>query len=100
LRSVAKWADHWDMTAPENTAHWKSLSDTLDSRCSEIGRDPSSIRRSIHLMWQPDADPVALAARGAEFGAAGVDLVIYSMRGPYEVRLLDPLANALRLAGG
>jgi F420-dependent oxidoreductase-like protein len=99
LRSVAKWADHWDMTGPEDTAHWKSLSNTLDARCEEVGRDPAAIRRSVHLMWQPEADPVALAARGAEFGAAGVDLVIYSMRGPYEVRLLEPLANALRSVG-
>jgi len=29
------------------------------------------------------------------FGAAGVDLVVFSMRGPYEARLLQPLADAL-----
>jgi len=29
------------------------------------------------------------------FAEAGVDLVIFSMRGPYEARLLEPLARAL-----
>jgi hypothetical protein len=46
-------------------------------------------------MWEATADPVVLAARAAEFGDAGVDLVIFSMRGPYEARLLEPLATAL-----
>lgn len=42
-----------------------------------------------------DADPDALADRARSFGAAGVDLVVFSMRGPYEARLLQPLADAL-----
>jgi hypothetical protein len=47
-------------------------------------------------MWTADDDPGELAARAHEFGAAGVDLVIFSMRGPYEPRLLEPLASALK----
>ena len=96
LRSVARFADHWDMTGAESPSHWKRLSDVLDGHCADLGRKPSEIRRSIHVMWQPDADPSALAAHALEFGGAGVDLVIFSMRGPYEVRLLEPLASALR----
>jgi hypothetical protein len=46
-------------------------------------------------MWQADADPTQLAERAAAFADVGVDLVIFSMRGPYEVRLLEPLATAL-----
>ena len=95
LPAAARWADQWDMTSPADTAHWKALSGTLDGCCAAIGRDPSAIRRSIHLMWTADDDPEALAERAHEFGAAGVDLVIFSMRGPYEVRLLEPLAAAL-----
>ena len=47
-------------------------------------------------MWPADAEPKELADRARAFGEAGVDLAIFSMRGPYEVRLLEPLADALR----
>ncbi len=96
LRSVARFADHWDVVALDDVAAWTALSGVLDGHCADAGRDPSRIRRSIHLMWQPDADPRQLAERAAQFGEAGADLVIFSMRGPYEVRLLEPLANAVR----
>ena len=46
-------------------------------------------------MWAADDDPAALADTAAGFAAAGVDLVIFSMRGPYDARLLEPLAGAL-----
>ena len=98
LRTVARWADHWDMTAPSDVADWKRLTDVLDVHCAEIGRDPSEVRRSIHLMWDATADPAELAARAAEFGEAGIDLVIFSMRGPYEARMLEPLATAISTA--
>jgi F420-dependent oxidoreductase-like protein len=94
LPTVARWADHWDTTATD-VVQWKALSDVLDGECAAIGRHPGEIRRSVHLMWEAVADPVELAARAAEFGDAGVDLVIFSMRGPYQARLLDPLAAAL-----
>ena len=94
LPTVARWADHWDTVATD-AVQWKRLSDVLDDECAAIGRQPAEIRRSVHLMWEAAADPVELAARAAEFGDAGVDLVIFSMRGPYEARLLDPLAAAL-----
>jgi F420-dependent oxidoreductase-like protein len=95
LRTVARFAHHWDMTMPQTPENWKRLSDVLDEHCRAVGRDPSEIRRSVHLMWPADADCAALADRGRSFGEAGVDLVIFSMRGPYEARLLEPLARAL-----
>jgi hypothetical protein len=67
----------------------------LVSLCQAIGRDPAEIRRSVHLPWPPDAEPDAMAGGAAAFAAAGVDLVVFSMRGPYEARLLEPLAVAL-----
>lgn len=95
LRTVARFAHHWDMTMPETPANWKRLSSVLDEHCRAIGRDPSRIRRSIHLMWPAEGDCRALADQARTFGEAGVDLVIFSMRGPYEARLLEPLARAL-----
>jgi hypothetical protein len=74
---------------------WSGLNNVLVSHCQAIGRDPAEIRRSVHLPWPPDAEPDAMAGGAAAFAAAGVDLVVFSMRGPYEARLLEPLAVAL-----
>jgi F420-dependent oxidoreductase-like protein len=95
LRTVARFGHHWDMTTPETPDNWKRLSRVLDEHCRAVGREPAEIRRSIHLMWPADADCRALADQARSFGEAGVDLVIFSMRGPYEARLLEPLARAL-----
>ena len=77
---------------------WKGLNEVLVSHCDAIGRDPKQIKRSVHVMWPADADPNDLADQAAAFASEGVDLVIFSMRGPYEVRLVEPLANALSRA--
>lgn len=95
LRAVARWADMWDLAGSDSPAKWKSSSDLLDERCAAIGRDPAEIRRSVHLMWPEDAPPAAMADSAAAYGAAGVDLVIFSMRAPYRVARLEPLAAAL-----
>jgi F420-dependent oxidoreductase-like protein len=95
LPAVAKWADMWDLAGPDSPAAWKALSDLLDQRCAAIGRDPSEIRRSVHLMWSEDADPSAIADTAAEYAAAGVDLVIFSMRAPYKAARLEPLVDAV-----
>jgi F420-dependent oxidoreductase-like protein len=96
LRAVARWADHWDMVGAGKVEEWQRLNGVLLEHCAAVGRDPAEILRSVHVMWPADAEPKALAEQGAAFAEAGVDLVIYSMRGPYEVRLLEPLADALR----
>jgi F420-dependent oxidoreductase-like protein len=96
LRSVARFADHWDAVGLESPAQWTALREVLAEHCASIGRPLEAIRTSVHLMWKPEADPRALRETADEFSAAGVDLIIFSMRGPYEVRLLEPLANALR----
>lgn len=95
LRAAARWADMWDMAGPDSQATWKSSSDILDEHCASIGRDPAEIRRSVHLMWPEDADPSAMAHTAADYGAAGVELVIFSMRAPYRASRLEPLVKAL-----
>ncbi|MGK0425871.1 MAG: hypothetical protein ACJAZD_003407 [Ilumatobacter sp.] len=52
--------------------------------------------RSIHLGFDTDSDPAALADKAASFFDAGVDIVVWSMRGPMEASRLEPLASALR----
>jgi F420-dependent oxidoreductase-like protein len=95
LPAAARWADMWDLVGAQSPAHWKSTSEVLDECCAAIGRNPSEIRRSVHLMWPDDADPSALAASAAEYADAGADLVIFSMRAPYRAARLEPLSKAL-----
>jgi F420-dependent oxidoreductase-like protein len=95
LPAAARWADMWDLVGPGSPANWKSTSELLDECCAAIGRNPSQIRRSVHLLWPEEADPSALAASAAEYADAGADLVIFSMRAPYRAARLEPLAKAL-----
>jgi F420-dependent oxidoreductase-like protein len=97
LRAVARWADHWDMVGASSPSAWVRANDVLKGHCADIGRDPSEILRSVHIMWPATDEPAELADRAAAFAEVGVDLVIFSMRGPYEARLLEPLASALKL---
>lgn len=95
LRTVARFADQWDMTFPEDPAAWLELDGVLRAHCERVGRDQSEIARSIHLGFDPDSDPVALNDQAASFFDAGVDIVVRSMRGAMDASSLAPLAAAL-----
>jgi len=95
LRAVAKWADHWDMTFPATPADWLQLNDVLLAHCEREGRDQSEITRSIHLGYGPDDDPAAIVAAAEPFFDAGVDLVVWSMRGPITPARANALGAAL-----
>ncbi|MET0627343.1 MAG: TIGR03560 family F420-dependent LLM class oxidoreductase [Acidimicrobiia bacterium] len=98
LRIAAQYADEWNCWGtPEVLAHKNAV---LDRYCSEIGRDPSTIKRStqalVHLSEDtrvldelggaPQTLPVLigtseeLADRFREYAAAGVDEFVVSDR--------------------
>ncbi len=95
LKTIARFADQWDMTFPARPADWLELDAVLRGHCDAVGRDQSEITRSVHLAFLDDADPSALADQAAEFFDAGVDLVVWSMQGPMSPARLAPLAEAL-----
>ena len=95
LRAVARWADQWDMTFPEVVADWQRLDGVLREHCDRAGRDQGEITRSIHLGFGDDDAPSELAERAAGFFDAGVDIVVWSMRGAMDPSRLAPLADAL-----
>ena len=99
LRTVARYADYWDSLAPGSPEEWVSLNDVLLGHCAAVERDPSQIRRSVHIFWAPDGDPSELAERAMTYGEVGVDVVIFSMRPPYDLGRLPPLAEALAAVG-
>lgn len=95
LRAVARWADQWDMTFPDTPADWQALDAVLQEHCVNEGRDQAEITRSVHLAYAPDAELGRLAEQAATFFDAGVDIVVWSMRGACTAERLEPLANAV-----
>ncbi len=95
LKTAARWADQWDMTFPAAPSDWVELDGVLRGHCEAIGRDQSSITRSVHLAFPDDADPAELADRAAGMFEVGVDMVVWSMQGAIDPGRLAPLAEAL-----
>ncbi len=96
LRTVARFADYWDAMFQPTPADWLRLNDVLLQHCAVVQRDPDEIRRSVHLRWAIDDDPAELADEAMRFAEVGVDVIIFSMRGPYLAALLPPLAKELQ----
>lgn len=96
LRTVARFADQWDMTFPDDPAAWLDLDQVLRNHCERVGRDQSEITRSIHLGFDVGSDPAQLADLADSFFDAGVDIVVWSMQGPMDASRLAPFAAALR----
>ena len=94
LRTVARWAQIWDALRTEPDA-WRQKHEVLEEHCAAVGRDPREITCSAHIFTAPDADPAQLADQAARLFALGIDLVIFSLRPPYSVAIVEPLAKAL-----
>jgi alkanesulfonate monooxygenase SsuD/methylene tetrahydromethanopterin reductase-like flavin-dependent oxidoreductase (luciferase family) len=93
LRVVAEHADVWNVPGAD-LADALRRSAVLDRCCAEIGRDPASIVRSIHL-------PVAYDRPGATRDAiraavdAGFGHVVLGLRAPYPERVARWVADEL-----
>lgn len=94
LRTVARFADQWDYTFPKSVAEWQDLDGALREHCDSVGRNQADIARSIHLAFD-DRSPQEHADEAAPFFDAGVDIVVWSMRGAMDVTRLEPLATEL-----
>ncbi|GAA2886354.1 LLM class flavin-dependent oxidoreductase [Pseudonocardia halophobica] len=81
LRVVAEHADLWNIPGGD-IADCVERSALLDRYCAEIGRDPSSIVRSVHLPVSYDRPDVARAAIDEALGA-GFRHVVLGLPSPY-----------------
>jgi alkanesulfonate monooxygenase SsuD/methylene tetrahydromethanopterin reductase-like flavin-dependent oxidoreductase (luciferase family) len=81
LRVVAEHADVWNIPGGE-VEDFRRLGALLDRYCAEIGRDPASITRSIHLPASYDR-PEATRQKIGEALEAGIRHVILSLPAPY-----------------
>jgi alkanesulfonate monooxygenase SsuD/methylene tetrahydromethanopterin reductase-like flavin-dependent oxidoreductase (luciferase family) len=93
LRVVAKHADRWNIPGGdmEDAVRRGAL---LDRYCGEIGRDPATITRSIHLRARYD-DPRATREAIAEALDAGFAHIVFGLPTPYPDDVVEWIAGEL-----
>jgi F420-dependent oxidoreductase-like protein len=112
LRIAAKHADGWNVPflAPDAYRHKVEV---LERHCEEVGRDPSTIMRSVNLTAAADraelderfggmaewiarsalmGSPQQMADQIAEFREAGADGINLALRAPFDLAALDAFA--------
>ena len=94
LRAVARWAQLWDalMVEPEE---WVELREVLEGHCRDVGRDSGEIDCSVHLRYSKGDDVSRLADQAGALFDAGVDIAVFTMGTPFDVSMVEPLADAL-----
>ena len=92
LRTAARFAQHWNFVGgtPQEFAHKR---DVLHLHCEELGRDPSEILLSSHVIFAGDAK--ATADQAGALAEVGAELAIVYLRPPLDPGVLEPLATAL-----
>ncbi len=94
LRAAARWAQQWN-TIVEDPETWRGLKEILLGHCTDVGRDPAEITCSVNVRWEREEDLGVAVEQAAEYGAAGVDLVIINLPQDAAPSVLEPLATAL-----
>jgi len=95
VRLTARHADVWNPSGPigADLETAVRISEQLDQRCRDIGRDPSAIRRSTQLRWDGKADGVlGMVAPWVEHGFRDVILIV---GGPDAPRQAETAAKVL-----
>ena len=94
LRTAARFAQQWNSTA--GIEHWPAIKTTLEKRCAEIGRDPSTIEYSVNLRYDASQGPSSLSDTAARFAEEGAQIGIVYLPVPHSAAMLEPIADALR----
>ena len=93
LRVVAAHADKWNIPGGD-IADVVQRSALLDRYCAEIGRDPASITRSIHLPVSY-ADPAVTRDAIGQATAAGFGHIVLGLAPPYPAGVAHWVADEL-----
>ena len=98
LRMVAKYADIWNFVGGPIEL-FRHKNEVLDRHCAAIGRDPSTIERSVQVLADPD-DLSVMRNMLQNFIAEGATHLIMNLRAPYPEgivhRLVEEVAGPLR----
>jgi hypothetical protein len=87
LRVAAEHADMWTGFGPAATFAHKNL--VLDQWCEKVGRDPSSIERSV-MLDLAELDYID------EFAAAGAQEIIVPAQAPFDLAAVEAGLRAAR----
>jgi alkanesulfonate monooxygenase SsuD/methylene tetrahydromethanopterin reductase-like flavin-dependent oxidoreductase (luciferase family) len=91
LRVAARYADIWNF-AGGDVDTFRHKSRVLDDHCEAIGRDPSSVERSVQLFV--DAENLAATRDAARsFVEAGATHVVLNLRPPYPEQIVHRVAE-------
>ncbi len=91
LRMVAKYADIWNFVGgpPEVFKH---KNEVLDGHCAKVGRDPSTIERSIQAMVNPN-DMQSTITTVQSYIDLGATHIVLNLRPPYPEGIVHRLAQ-------
>jgi F420-dependent oxidoreductase-like protein len=95
LRIVAQYADIWNFTGGPSIEDFQHKSNVLDDHCAAIGRDPSTIVRSVQLALNPNDDLGAIRETLQKFISAGATHFILTMRTPYQENIVRRAAKEI-----
>jgi F420-dependent oxidoreductase-like protein len=91
LRVTAKYADIWNATGGSVDV-FRHKNEVLDGHCAAIGRDPSTIERSVQIIINP-ADLSQTRQTVQEYIEAGANHLILNLRAPYPDSIVHRLAE-------
>jgi alkanesulfonate monooxygenase SsuD/methylene tetrahydromethanopterin reductase-like flavin-dependent oxidoreductase (luciferase family) len=89
LRLVAEHADIWNGFGPPE--EFRHRNEVLDRWCSEVGRDPAAVERSVTLDEEEEVEQLE------EFLSAGAEHIILGRAAPFD---LTPVKQLLESARG
>jgi F420-dependent oxidoreductase-like protein len=92
LRVVARHADVYNVpgATPDKVVQKNRV---LDEHCAAIGRDPSSIRRSVQIFMSSPDDVPALTERIEQYLTLGIDHIVIGVPNEYHTGLVRRVAN-------
>lgn len=95
LRVIARHADEWNMPNHQDPAEWDAANVSFDEACSEVGRNPAEVRRSVQLFLHPRKpgqveEQLALLP---EYQLLGCEHAVLSFYQPPAVEVLERCAG-------
>jgi F420-dependent oxidoreductase-like protein len=90
LRIAARFAEQWNTLAPPK--EFARLLGVLKAHCAEVGRDSNEIEPSVQVYFE---DTTLMVESIAAYREAGARHIIVALARPYDVRVLEPLADTL-----
>ncbi len=97
LRTVARWADHWN-AAPLEADVWRHKVSVLEGHCADVGRDPAEIEKSMMVRFSPD-DLTGLDEQLRKVTDLGVDTAIVNLPSPHNADHVEIVAEAIARVG-